>query len=376
MFKPTLTLVALVFVLLGAATFEAATRQPAPPIPITVQQGAKILATIALPLDSTGTLAYRDSLIASRGAVAARDATIAAQSTTIAALRDTVNRWRPAPPPPPAPAPAPPPPPAPAPTPPPAGYTVLSDERWLTKPPAPTGSGVKGVWSLARTTDTANVDPVAPPAGWPVGTAKVLQLRFPLGHPGGTAPNYVFYNLTAGVRDLVATFGFQAAPGWQGVNGQTKMFWIARATDGGSGFFLQTKNPKTAGTLGQCFLSLNSQGLPGSNRIYGANGVNPDICDGAVHTIRVHVVANTVGDQANVPNANSWQTITPGDGIVDVQVDGKPVLAYTNAVFFGPGWPGARVFDRIRFETTYGGGTLPAPAAMAWYIGPLTVLGR
>lgn len=305
---------------------------------ITISRNGVTLATFPVPVvvDSAGVTIVRASL--------------AATQDTLRITRDTVNLWRPAPPPPP--------PPVPPPPPPPPGYATLTDQPWTVEPPLK--GQTAGQWTQSRSSPTVT-DMVPAPAGWPAGSGNVMQTTFPAGHRGGTAPNYVVYQLATPKADLVVTFPFQASANWTNPNVQTKLAWFVRTGDTGSGFIIQTK-PQGGPSI--CRISMNSQGLPNSNRVLGATGTyNPNICDGQVHVIQIRIAANSPGGVA--------------DGVFELDVDGQPVGHYSDVLYFGAGWPAAsRTFERFRLEYTYGGGLQPAPLTMYWYVGHLTIVGR
>ncbi len=254
----------------------------------------------------------------------------------------------------------------------PSGLTQMTLQNWLTK--VPTGGLTPGVWTQDGQSAASTTSPFTPPgSGWDP-NIKSLQIRFPSGHPGGTAPDQTFYKFAAGADKQEIYLHYQLQFGnFLNPNVQTKHVWVGRTGDQGSGFFFQFKKSGSyapnndQGSSEDAYLSMNSQGLPNSNRVLSANqGWTINLNNGTRATHRVEIYIKAASARA------------VADGIVKVWINGRLFMSYTDVDFFGAAWPNPLTFDRIEIEHTYGGGSTPVPIGTVYDItlGPVYLSGR
>jgi hypothetical protein len=248
----------------------------------------------------------------------------------------------------------------------PAGYTLAQDRSFIEMPgvwPAfdsfgwqsNGGAGSPYVANLALVSD-ASVKPLTPD-----GTTSVLQMTFPQGWEGGSAP--VWFGspkLPANRGAIYMCVVVKLDPRWtNGGNTGTKFFFLRTPYDDGAfkenhywGLAALETDPKVAQPMfGTQF---GSSGPDGTSR-YSIAGTNA--AGGVWRQIEVVMVAEHPAGATN------------GSG--QMWLDGKPVLNDRDIQFFlsgqTPSWASVEV------EPTYGGGTHAVPYNMTWWLGRVRI---
>jgi uncharacterized protein YjdB len=253
----------------------------------------------------------------------------------------------------------------------PAGYSLFQDRSFTEVPPGGPaydsynwqsngGPGDFYVANLALTTD-ATVKTLTPD-----GTSTVLQMTFPQGFGGGSAP--VWFGMRDGGPRLPTNTGalymcvmVKIDPAWtNGGNVGTKFFFLRTPYQGGPGGenhywgFSALENDATVmlPVIGTQFGS-NGAGLESTRlSVAGTNATG-----GGWRQFEILVVAESPAGATT--------------GIGKIWLDGKPVLDNRDMQFFLPGQaPG---WSSIDVEPTYGGGTNPVPRTMHWWLGRVRV---
>jgi len=201
------------------------------------------------------------------------------------------------------------------------------------------------------------------------GGGKALEVRFPVGFPGGFAPARIFrhprydgnglaWSASVNTGFLYVGLHFRLSPGFS-LNGNVgqKLVYAASSVSDNKGLNHIPLNLRTA------------EGRPGLYPAYEPQ-----------HPFGLHRVPP---DRANDVNDGRWHLLevvqepnTPGvrNGRIRIYIDGRLAGNWQDALLFAKGQ--TPNLSSLSINTIYGGGSHPVPAEQQLLLGPLRVMGH
>jgi hypothetical protein len=232
----------------------------------------------------------------------------------------------------------------------PAGFRAIEGGEWSAIPARGGGRRIADRWRMESHPDRFSIveDP-----GVPQSDKRVIEGRFPQGHPGGRGPFKIVRHFPEQVRSVYMCILHQVSGNFTN-NGNT-----------GTKFgFLLTPYQEGRNRVNHYFNLANRLGI---NLQSGGGTLNrnmPSQFNMMQHRgewVRVEylIIANAQGTS---------------DGAARIWVNGRPVLSESNVRYFFPDQePG---FTGVTWNPTYGGGSNPVPQDMYQRIGEWYISGR
>ena len=201
------------------------------------------------------------------------------------------------------------------------------------------------------------------------GGGKALEIRFPRGFPGGTAPARIFRHPRYDGNGLAWSPSDNTGFLYIGLHFKLSTGF---SLNGNVGQKLVYVNSNAAGNASLNHIPLNLRTAEGAPGLYPA--YEPQ------HPFGLHLVA---ADRANNVNDGRWHLVevlqepnTPGvkNGRIRIYIDGRLAGSWKDALLFERGQTPS--MNSLSLNPIFGGGTNPVPADQQLLLGPLRVMGK